>query len=104
MNFFTLRKLAIAQILCAFLFLSSGAVFAETPSTSNSEAPIRVAVVGLVHGHVAGFLPELQNHPEIKLVGIEEPDRALASKYEKQFHLDSRLFYTQIEPMIERTH
>ena len=66
--------------------------------------PIRVAVVGLVHGHVAGFLPALKSHPEIQLVGIEDPDTALAKKYENQFHLDPKLFYTSIDAMIQQTH
>ena len=75
---------------------------AQAPSSSS--APLRVAVVGLVHGHVAGFLPQLPQHPEIQLVGIEEPDQALASKYQKRFNLSPTLFYTQIDTMLERTH
>ena len=70
----------------------------------TSPAPIRVAVVGLVHGHVAGFLPQLKSHPEIQLVGIEDPDTALAEKYKSQFHLDGKLFYTNIDAMIQQTH
>jgi glucose-fructose oxidoreductase len=63
-----------------------------------------VAVVGLVHGHVVGFLPSLKTHPEIQLVGIEEPDTALADKYKNQFHLNSKLFYSSINAMIQQTH
>ena len=57
-----------------------------------------------MHGHVAGFLPALKSHPEIQLVGIEDPDTALAKKYENQFHLDPKLFYTSIDAMIQQTH
>ncbi len=98
---FALHKFATTPILC-LLFLSSAAVFAQ--NRNSPDAPIRVAIVGLVHGHVAGFLPQLKNHPEIQLVGIEESDTALAGRYKNQFHLDPKLFYTQIVPMIERTH
>ncbi len=99
MIFFKLRSFA----LCCFLLLSGTAALAQVPNEA-SQAPIRVAVVGLVHGHVAGFLPQLKNHPEIQLVGIEEPDRALAGKYERQFHLDPKIFFTQIGQMIAATH
>jgi glucose-fructose oxidoreductase len=99
---FTLRKLA--HFLCCLLFLSVSVALGQLSSSANSQAPIRVAVVGLVHGHVAGFFPKLKNHPEIQLVGIEEPDAALVGRYTKRFHLDPKLFYTQIGTMIERTH
>jgi glucose-fructose oxidoreductase len=103
MNDFRLRKRAILQIV-SILFLPTIAILATAQTTSNSQAPIRVAVVGLVHGHVAGFLPELKNHPEIQLVGIEESNTALAEKYKQQFHLDPKLFFTKIDPMIQQTH
>ncbi|MGO8720447.1 MAG: Gfo/Idh/MocA family protein [Acidobacteriaceae bacterium] len=104
MNVCTLPRRAILPIVSIIFFLAAAPILAIAQSTANSQAPIRVAVVGLVHGHVAGFLPELKHHPEIQLVGIEEPDAALAAKYRKQFHLDPRLFFTKIDPMIQQTH
>lgn len=104
MNGFKLRKRAILQIVSIFFFLSTVSILATAQSTTDSQSPIRVAVVGLVHGHVGGFLPELKNHPEIQLVGIEEPNKALADKYKKQFQLDPKLFFTKIDPMIRQTH
>ena len=71
---------------------------------AQKQAPLRVAVVGLVHGHVAGFLPQLAHHPEIQLVGIEEADQAIASKYQSKYQLDPKLFYTDLNLMLERTH
>ena len=86
------------------LALLAVGITSPAQTTSNTGAPLRVAVVGLVHGHVAGFLPQLPQHPEIQLVGIEEPDQALAKKYQDKFHLSPKLFYTQTETMIEQTH
>jgi glucose-fructose oxidoreductase len=86
------------------LLLVSATVSATAQNNPESPAPIRVAVVGLVHGHVTGFLPQLKSHPEIRLVGIEEPDTTLAEKYRNQFHLDSKLFFTSIDTMIQQTH
>lgn len=104
MNRFPPRMRAILHF-AAFLLLSSAiTVSATAQNAPESTAPIRVAVVGLVHGHVAGFLPSLENHPEIELVGIEEPDTALAEKYRSQFHLDPKLFFTSIDAMIQQTH
>ena len=64
--------------------------------------PIRVAIVGLTHGHVKGFLHSLPNSTSAKLVAIVEPNAALAKQYADQYHLDPSLFYTDEEAMINK--
>ena len=63
-------------------------------------APVRVAIVGLVHGHVKGFLHTLPNDPNAKLVAIVEPDTKLAALYRDQYKLDQSLFYTDLDKML----
>jgi glucose-fructose oxidoreductase len=104
MNDFKVPKREILHIISILFLVSAATIPGTAQSTANSLTPIRVAVVGLVHGHVAGFLPALKNHPEIQLVGIEEPDTGLADKYKNQFHLDPKLFFTSIDTMIRQTH
>ena len=72
-------------------------------------APLRVAVVGLVHGHVEGFLGAMRQHQDVQLVGVSDPDPELAAKYEKKYALPESLFYTgpfntSIEQMIQAAH
>jgi predicted dehydrogenase len=68
-----------------------------------AEPPIRVAIVGLAHGHVEGFLAALPKHSDVQLVGIAEADSDLAAKYKSRFGLDETLFYKQEANMIEKT-
>jgi len=68
------------------------------------DAPVRVVIVGLVHGHAAGLLSALPNHASVQLVGIAEPDTKLAAQYEAQFHLDHKLFFTDTEAMLTAVH
>ena len=42
------------------------------------EQPLRVAIVGLEHGHIGGFLKQFPNQHEFQLVGIVESDAELA--------------------------
>ncbi len=70
---------------------------AQTPT------PIRVVIVGLVHGHVKGFLHALPNNKNATLVAIVEPDTALAGLYEKQYHLDHVLFHNDLEETLNAT-
>jgi glucose-fructose oxidoreductase len=74
-----------------------------TARSADSSPPIRVAIVGLVHGHVAGFLGQLKQHPEVALVGIAEPDQLLWKKYGDQNQLPSNLFYPTESEMIAAT-
>lgn len=73
-------------------------------SASSQTPPIRVAIVGLVHGHVGGFLHDLPSHPNITLVGISEPDAALRQRYIQRTHLPASLFFPTEAAMLSATH
>ena len=93
------RHISLKSILVALLFSQLA-----TSGFAQNEAPVRVAVVGLVHGHVQGFLHNLASHPNVELVGISEPDAALRQKYAAQFHLKESLFFPSEKAMLAATH
>jgi len=95
-------RFANRSIRIVLLFLL-GSV-AAMPCAHAQPAPIRVAIIGLVHGHVEGFLSALPKQQGIELVGIAEPDQALAARYAKKYGLPAVLFFPAIEPMIEARH
>ena len=66
----------------------------------GAEPPIRVAIVGLVHGHVKGFLAALPGNQSATLVAVVEPQEPLAKEYAVKYHLDAKLFYTDLEKML----
>jgi glucose-fructose oxidoreductase len=88
---------------CAFLLVWA-ACSAQGQIIPDHRAPLRVAIVGLVHGHVKGFLDHSLHNPETEIVGIAEPDQALASQYANQYKLEPRLLFTSLEEMLARTH
>jgi predicted dehydrogenase len=94
------RGLLRCILLAGLLMSGAMAAAAQAPAA----APLRVAVVGLVHGHVEGFLGALPQHNDVQLVGISDPDPALAAKYEKKYALPETLFYTSTDQMIQATH
>lgn len=85
------------------LLLLSGLWFVGS-ANAQTTAPVRVAVVGLVHGHIEGFLRLLPSHSEVMLVGIAEPDASLRQKYESRFHLAHNLFFASEEEMLKNAH
>jgi predicted dehydrogenase len=70
------------------------------PHPATAAPPIRVALVGLVHGHAQGFLRSLPGNDVATLVAIVEPRRDLAQAYAAKFHLDAKLFYADVEKML----
>ena len=65
--------------------------------------PVRIAVAGLVHGHVEGFLLRpAQTRADIRIVGIFEPDITLAEATAKRYKLPASLLYTNLQTMLDR--
>jgi predicted dehydrogenase len=89
------------------LLLSSAMVLAvgiHAMAQVSADKPIRVVIVGLVHDHARGFIGPLSKNTNVQLVGISEPDTALAAHYETEFHLDHKLFYTDMDKMLDQLH
>ena len=89
------------SLLALFVFV---ALSITSSAKAQSPAHVRVAVVGLNHDHIRGFLHNLPSHPEIELVGISEPDASLRQKYASLFHLPNNLFFSSESAMLASTH
>ncbi len=87
------RRLAILTLFAAI---------ASVPLTA--QAPLRVAIVGLEHGHVEGFLRALPQHSNVQLVGVADGDASLLAKYQQKYSLPETILYKSEANMIERTH
>jgi glucose-fructose oxidoreductase len=88
-----------------FFYPAVGALLLLTlPHPAVAGPPIRVALVGLVHGHAQGFLRSLPGNDLAMLVAIVEPQQDLAQNYAAKYHLDAKLFYTDNEKMLTEQH
>ena len=88
------------------LAISTFVLMIATLSTSQSQAaqPLRVGIVGLVHGHVHGFLDQVRHSPEIDIVGIAEPDRQLLSQAAARYGFDQSRLFTGLDDMLAKAH
>jgi predicted dehydrogenase len=84
--------------LAAALTLAAG--FA--PAAQAPPPPLRLAIAGLVHGHVDGFLKAATARPDVEIVGVYDPDEALRRKYADKYHLDIHLFHADLTELLER--
>jgi glucose-fructose oxidoreductase len=73
-------------------------------TSSKNRIPLRVGIVGLVHGHVQGFFDSSLHGPEIEIVGIAESDPSVSSYYATRYTLDRSILFAGLDEMLERTH
>jgi len=62
--------------------------------------PVRIAVVGLTHGHV-GWILGRKNRGDIELAGIYEANTDVAARYAKKYNLAASLFFTDLDKMLD---
>jgi predicted dehydrogenase len=95
-----MRAFTNAIVVCLSLLPLASA---QTPATNNP-APLRVVIVGLVHGHASGFFEHYQHRPELEIVGIAEPNQPLSEQYAARFGLEKKFFYSDLEDALAKTH
>lgn len=87
-------------ILSVFIFNLPSTIMAE--KAKDGPTPVRVGVIGLVHTHVHWILGR-EKRGDIEIVGIAEPNTALAKKYSEQHGYNMSLVYSSMEEMIKKT-
>ncbi len=80
------------------------AAAAFSPSPPAETEPLRLGIVGLVHGHVMGMqegLPGALARDDIEVAGIVESDPALRRKYVERYDVDPELMFEDLETMLD---
>jgi glucose-fructose oxidoreductase len=89
----------VTSLLALSLALIAPAI-AQTPPP----VPLRVVIIGLVHGHVEGFFQYSLHRPDIQLVGVAESNQQLAADYAKKYNIDPKVLFTNTDDMLAQTH
>ena len=103
-RFLAVHSASFAASFWTCLLLAMVAVSPCLCLAQQAQTNLRVAIVGLEHGHVEGFLAALPQHADVNLVGVADSDPALFAKYQKKYSLAETLFYRSEANMIEKTH
>jgi predicted dehydrogenase len=91
-SFLMLHKLVLSMLLFSMALSSAG----QFPK------PLRIGIAGLTHDHVGGILNRAKDG-DIEIVGIAEPNRALAERYLKKYNLPASLLYSSLQEMLDKT-
>lgn len=96
------------KLLLPVLLIASTSLWAQ----AQPRPPLRVGIIGLVHGHVAGFASGgalapaggIVNRPDVQVVGVVEADDQLFSKYAQRFHWPDSLHFHSIDELASKAH
>jgi predicted dehydrogenase len=91
------RVVSIAALLFTTLIPQSA------PTQSTSDRPLRLAIAGLVHGHVSGFLRTAQGRKDVEIVGLFDPDKTLLDQYADRSKIAAEARFTSLDEMLDRT-
>ena len=94
-----IRTAAVFVLLGGWLTAAA----AQTPPVAANTAPVRVAVAGTVHGHVTGFMRQVQNRPEMELVGVYEPDAALRDAFRTRYEIAADRMFASLDELLAKT-
>src|SRR5437763_9440764 len=73
-------------------------------SAQTSEKPVRLAIAGLVHGHVSGFLRAAKLRKDVEIVGVFDPDAGLTASYAKANGFTPEILFQNLGTMLDRVH
>src|SRR5258708_7239333 len=90
------------RLLCLLVLCLLAAVALPLLLTAQTEKPLRIAVAGLVHGHVGGFLlTPAQKRKDVEIVGVFEPNTALAGVIAKKYGFPQAMLFTNLVTMLD---
>jgi len=75
-------------------------VIQNMEAQSSMQKPIRLAIAGMTHSHIAFFFGR-KNKSDFNLVGIYEPNREMALRYAKNYNFDPKLIYNNLDKMLD---
>jgi predicted dehydrogenase len=89
----------IKNIVILFVLLLT--IVPKNQAQLTTQKPIRLAIIGMTHGHIA-FILGRKDKRDFQLVGIFEPNTELANNLAKKYGFDSKLIYNNLESMLDK--
>jgi predicted dehydrogenase len=88
-------------LILAILLPSCASAPRSSVAHSTRTGPLRIAIIGMVHGHVEGLLWAARERQDIVLVGVYEPDRAVFDRLAAKYKLDDGLWHADLGEMLD---
>lgn len=96
-------RISYVKLMLAMVFLLHAIIAPDnSEAQSNRVKPVRLAVIGITHGHAPLILDRARkSKTDIELAGIYEPNKELAERLATQYKLSPALFYNDLNKMLD---
>jgi predicted dehydrogenase len=92
----------IAFVCLSAVLLTTTPDLGAQAQPQPASRPLRLAIAGLVHGHVHGFMRAAAGRTDVELVGVYEPDAKLLEQFRERHSLDRTRVFSDLGAMLER--
>ena len=82
-----------------YLILVILMLFSDLNAQDNT--PLRLALVGMDHGHVGWFFRDAEGRDDIEVVGYYEPNQTLLEAYSQQYNIPPEKQFTDLEKLLD---
>ena len=89
--------IALALVLSALILPASRA---RAQSAAPGAPRLRIAIAGLVHGHVRGHMNAMVKHTDIELVGVFDESAALRQKFAETHEIDGAKMFDDLDRLL----
>lgn len=83
------------------LFVLAGCQINNSYAQERDNEPLRIGIVGLVHGHVHGFVQNAMSREDIEVVGLSEADTSLLRMYGDRYSVPEALRYVSVVKLLD---
>jgi predicted dehydrogenase len=94
----------LSTLILLLSVLPAATLSSAQPAAAETKPPLKVAIVGLVHGHVHGFMQQSRHSSQIEIVGIVERDQNLALQFASRYGFEKSLLFADLDEMLQKTH
>ncbi len=91
----------VAALARAALASAMAAAMAGPAAAQETARPLRLAIAGLVHGHVQGFAQRVRGRADVQLVGVFDRDPALVTKFLEANGLPRTIGFGRLDQMLD---
>jgi len=99
----TMLLRAVLLLLLTACLPPAAAAQTPTPPPAKASGPVRVAIAGLVHGHVTGFMRRIQGRDaDLELVGVYEPDAALRKAFSERYKIAEDRMFASLDELLAK--
>jgi len=88
--------------LVLILSIAAASPCVAQPKVAPANRPVRLAIAGLVHGHVQRFIRLAASRPEVQLVGLSDPDAELRTATADKTGVSRALLFADLETMLDK--